>query len=269
MIDFLFFKSNHCLKEENHFQFSENENYAFTINENWFNYLNKIEIFKNTSLDILREIWNKKINLEEEDTDSTIKSKKIFNVLSTKRGRKKEGENIKVHNKHSFDNILAKIQVHFLSFLINLGNDALKAEFGENTSYNFKNLPHKLKKNVNFNTFYYMSNCMIKDLLKNEISGKYKKYDKNINEKTINEVCQQSQWLDDFFKLKNIEIFKDYYNKEEPLKKIEYKTKTIILSEKTKSIIELYRKNYTQKKEIKEIINSIYLNPFLIKETNN
>ena len=66
---------------------------------------------------------------------------------------------------------------------------------------------------------------MIKDLLKIEISGKYKKYDKSINERTLNEVCQNSVWLDNFFKLKNIQIFKDYYNKEELLRAIEFQKK--------------------------------------------
>ena len=42
------------------------------------------------------------------------------------------------------------------------------------------------------------------------------------------------QWLDNFFKLKNIQIFKDYYNKEELLRAIEFQKKTIILSEKNK-----------------------------------
>ena len=278
MIDFLVFQSNHMnlknnyyLKEENTFQTLEN----ITISENGINDLNKRETYKNfefnnISLDDLKQIWKPNINPEEEEyTDNTIKNKKIFNVLSTKRGRKKKGEKSKVHNKHSFDNILAKIQIHFLSFIINLLNDALKAEFGENTSFNFKDLPHKFKKNVKFISFYSINNCMIKDLLKIEISGKYKKFCKNINEIIFNEVCHKSDWLDDFFKLKNFDIFKDYYNKEEPLRKIEYKTKTIILSKKTKTVYDLYEKNPTQKKEISEIINRIYINPFSTKKQIN
>lgn len=71
------------------------------------------------------------------------------------------------------------------------------------------------------------------------------------------------QWLDNFFKLKNIQIFKDYYNKEELLRAIEFQKKTIILSEKTKSIFDLYKKNITQKKEINEIINRIYIIQFV------
>lgn len=175
MTDYFFFQSNYMnmenkyyLKGENPFHNSEN---SFTISENCINDLNNIETYKsmvlnNTSLDVLRQIWNTKIYQEEDDTDGTIRNKNIFKVLSAKRGRRQEGKRKKEHNKHSLDNILSKIQVHFLSFLINLVNDALKAEFGEKTFYNFKNLPHKFKKKVDFNSFYSINNCMIKDLLK-------------------------------------------------------------------------------------------------------
>lgn len=140
MTDYFFFQSNYMnmenkyyLKGGNPFHNSEN---SFTISENCINDLNNIETYKsmvlnNTSLDVLRQIWNTKIYQEEDDTDDTIRNKNIFKVLSAKRGRKQEGKRKKEHNKHSLDNILSKIQVHFLSFLINMVNDALKAEFGE------------------------------------------------------------------------------------------------------------------------------------------
>ena len=67
--------------------------------------------------------------------------------VTKKKGRAKICENKnKVHDKHSLDNLLTKIQVHFLSFIIDLSNDALKAQFGEKTSYNFKHLPYEIKK---------------------------------------------------------------------------------------------------------------------------
>lgn len=43
-----------------------------------------------------------------------------------------------------------KIQVHFHSFLINLANDALITEFGQNHQYgNFKNINYSEKKILN------------------------------------------------------------------------------------------------------------------------
>ena len=58
--------------------------------------------------------------------------KKIIKIenIHRHRGRKlKSLENVnKIHGKFSFDNIQRKIQVHFLTFLINFCNDALKSE---------------------------------------------------------------------------------------------------------------------------------------------
>ena len=97
MTDYFFFQSNYMnmenkyyLKGGNPFHNSEN---SFIISENCINDLNNIETYKsmvlnNTSLDVLRQIWNTEIYQEEDDTDDTIRNKNIFKVLSAKRGRK-------------------------------------------------------------------------------------------------------------------------------------------------------------------------------------
>ena len=70
-----------------------------------------------------------------------------------RRGRKCKRENTKIHNKYDFDNLLTKIQVHFLKFVINLSNDALKTEFKIRTRHNFKHISYKEKRNVNYDYF--------------------------------------------------------------------------------------------------------------------
>ena len=183
-----------------------------------------------------------------------------FEIINKKKGRPKLSGNKKEHDKHCLDNILTKIQAHFLSFIIELSNDAIKAEFGEKTPYKFKHLSYAIKKQVNFNSFYKNKNCFIKDILIKEISNKYKCKDKNINEKTLKEVCKRSSRLKDFFNLKYIKVFLDYYNIEKPITKIEYNEKPIKLSEKTKSIYYLLEKNNSQREEIKNTIKQVYLN---------
>ena len=46
------------------------------------------------------------------------------------------------------DNIICTIQIHFLNFLINFANDAIKAEFKDKRKINleFKKINHKIKK---------------------------------------------------------------------------------------------------------------------------
>ena len=220
---------------------------------NFYTNNNTEEIFGNTSF---IPIVNQNI-VPIEDRNIV----KLFDLKISKKGRKKLSGNKKEHDKHCLDNILTKIQVHFLNFLINLSNDVLKAEFGENNVYNFKHLSYKFKKNVNFNSFIKNKNCAIKELLIQNISSKYSKcQDKNINEKILKTVCEKSYWLNDFFNLKYINVFLNYYYIEDPKTKIEYKGKTIELSKKTKSIFYLFEKNNTQKEEINNIIKQVYLN---------
>ena len=50
-----------------------------------------------------------------------------------------------IHDKTGEDNILTKIQVHFMNFLVNLANDAIKVIL-KNKNLNFKNINYKYKK---------------------------------------------------------------------------------------------------------------------------
>ena len=72
------------------------------------------------------------------------KNKKIMKDKKGKRGRKIKKENNslekrKTHKKTDFDNLLRKIQVHFLNFLIDFCNEALKTEF-DNFPFSFKRI---------------------------------------------------------------------------------------------------------------------------------
>ena len=263
-------------------------------NENCFFFTTKNDIFKdskysnnnesinffpnfdniNTPQDDFINIFDTNLNTEDiinENLDFSIlgnifppKNKPKILFKAKKKGRPKICKNNnKVHDKHSLDNLLVKIQVHFLSFIIDLSNDVLKSKFGEKTKHNFKHLSHKIKKNVNFNSFYNFKNCVVGDILQMEISEKYKKFnDKKITKETLEKVCKESTWLNNFFNLKYIKLFKDYYyiKFNEPLKEIKYNGATINLSNKTESIYYLLKKNESQKEEILKTIKEVYFN---------
>ena len=216
----------------------------------------------NPNSEVLDCIFDKPI-IDLNLVSQNYSKRKLFDTSKqNKKGRvPKFSGNKKEHTKHCLDNILTKIQVHFLTFIINLSNDALKAEFGEKTTYNFKHLSHGIKKEINFNAFYKNKNSIIKDILKKDISSKYKKCnDPKINEKVLKEVCQKSEWLDGFFNLKYINIFKDYYNNQNPLTEIEYNGKTFKLPHKTENLFYLLKKNNAEREEINNTIKQVYLN---------
>ena len=219
-------------------------------------------------LDYFFDTFKIKINnpFGEDIIIDRIDYKKYFRITTTKkRGRKskskKKGEKKKIHSKKDLDNLLTKIQAHFLNFLINLSNDVLKTEFGEDTSYNFKKLPYETKKKVQYEYFHWIkNNTTIKDILQMKISEKFKTFDKDANKETLIKIYGQSSWLDNFFNMRYIEAFKLYCKDiETPLVKIEFENQVIKLT-KTESIYYLLKKYDDLKWDLINTINNAYFN---------
>ena len=126
-------------------------------------------------------------NKNESNNEQTIK----FLTKVHKRGRKTEDIDTtdttiirkkKNHLRTAFDNLQTKIQVHFISFMINISNDALSTEFGNNKILNnLKDISYDIKKRVNYKTCGDYKNSTIKEILNNNISTKYKHFNKDIN----------------------------------------------------------------------------------------
>ena len=193
--------------------------------------------------------------------------KSILLGSKTKRKRKK-------HSKSAPDNVLTKIQCHFLNFFISFANDVVKCIFGCN-KLTFKPINYRCKKRVSYDYFNRLKEMEINKLLLEEISGKYKS-DKCINQKIYKKLISLSDWLADFFNMRYLKLFRIYYNKLKPLKKVAIQDKVINLSSKTKSFYYLLKKN----KEIKNIIISTakdayfngqedYTNKFLVKKIDD
>ena len=196
-------------------------------------------------------------NIQEE---KSFLKKKRFKINT--RGRKPKGNSVeRRHNSITFDNLQSKIQVHFFSFIIDISNDALVAYFGRNNTFNFKDITYKKKKIIKFESCDGYKNSCIKDILSNEISPKYKKFPKNNNEYTLNEVCKKA-WFNEFFSMNYIDFFKNYYYKEKPLKEISFKEITITLSKKTKTFYDLLIKYKKDEIELKEAVRRIYFNGY-------
>ena len=161
-------------------------------------------------------------------------------ILKRKRGRKKlKNFDKAVHGKNDFDNVQRKIKVHFLTFLIDFCNDALLTE-NASPPFTFKHINYKSKMSVNFENTKELKNSSIKDILNLEISPKYKRFNKFENKISLSKI--ESSWLNKLFRLNNKELFKSYYNHQEPLHKISFENKEIILSTKTKSFFYLLEK---------------------------
>ena len=124
----------------------------------------KIKIFKSIKYN------NKKAILEN---DNEI----IF--LKKRRGRKKNSEKKgkRVHNASDFDNILRKIQVHYLTFIVCFTNDLIEVFLPNRKDLRFKNLDYNLKKTVNHYYVQKLKNKPIGEILQFKASSKNRKFE--------------------------------------------------------------------------------------------
>ena len=202
----------------------------------------------------------------------------------------------KKHGRSDFDNILTKIQVNFINFLINLTNDAVNTEFTPEILKNlvindnnnkkdpeqdfFRYINYDIKKKIDHNYITNIFQNPIKDILILDVSQKYKKlqsqsrldYNKILYEKLI----EKSEWLKEFLDLKYIDVFiKYYYNQLKPLHKIEFQGKTIVISKKTKSFYYLLQKEKVISLLMIDEVKSVYFNecnsknPFITTKKDN
>ena len=192
-----------------------------------------------------------------------------------KRGRKKYGIDTntykpqrKIHDKTDDDNVLTKIQVHFLKFIINFTNDILKTGFqmkdnDHNNNY-FKQINYNDKKTVTISHIKKLKSSSIKDILQMKASSKFQKYGEDYNADNYKNILNKIKnddslkWIKDFFDLNYLDVFEKFYYSFNEVKSIMFKGKKIIFSKKTKSFYDLLEKNEPEMKECLITISARY-----------
>ena len=185
----------------------------------------------------------------------------ITEQRNKKRGRPNKANKRKREHSSSFtDNMIIKIQTHFLTIVVCFVNDIIKG-FYNCQKYKFAKFAHKQKSKISFDYIDWMKNSTIGDLLrKMDISSKYKcSNDKNI---IIMKQLEQEPFFANIFKIKYLDLFSKYYNNKQPLKELLIEDKKIIFSENTKTFTELLQKkhNLTLKDNLINVAENFYLN---------
>ena len=177
-----------------------------------------------------------------------------------KRGRKSENNSKKeTHDSKSYDNILIKIQVHYMNFIISFINDCIRA-FNKSKKLFFKKFNTDIKKKVSKMSFDSIKNSTINEILSNiKISRKYKKFDPYYNKVNLN-ILLKDDWFKKLFGMKFLDLFRYYYNDKEPFNKILLFDKIITLSKDTKPFFKLIERNKEISQRIIEITEIDYLN---------
>ena len=179
--------------------------------------------------------------------------------INKKRGRKTNKINKKIHSSSDFDNILRKIQVHFLNFITSLLNDIIFYFLREKKF--FRNFNYDDKKNVKHDYVESLKLLDVKTLIEAiKISPKYKS-DHDINKVKLKFLTDYS-WFKEIFYKKISDIFILYYNNREPLNIINVDGRQIKLSKSTKTFIDLIqdKDNKECAEELTKIAQVVYLN---------
>ncbi len=218
------------------------------------------------------------INSSEKEIDSINNSeinenkelfmiKKHSNQLTKKkRGRdKKKEQNKKVHDKSSTDNILSKIQNHYLSFIIDFLNNILKFL---NYNQKFLKSDYNYRKNINIEHVNKLKMKTLAEIVCIDISSKYKKYKKNEN-KLICEQIKEKQVLKNILSENYLEFFKKvYYKSQNPINLNEYGLNEEIELKNVKMYKDLLEKCGALKEEILKIkMDNCLLKHFLPKNS--
>lgn len=255
-----------------------NDSHCFIINNNII-MPDKTDIMGNSNfLQFANYTCFNNIHLNGKETPQTTpilltkkrKEKNLFTVSSSdnkeipknqsKRGRKLKTENgnkyRRVHGASDYDNILRKIQVHYLNFIINYVNDVVKVIINDKKVPMFKSLDYKIKKIVNFKYFEEMKSKPISEILQLKISPKIKVYDKEENKKIYKQICSMCPFFSEFCKRNYLSLFKEYYYNE----KFEVNNMEIKLSTRTKTFSDLIRKNYHYKERLQFVADNYFIN---------
>ena len=158
-----------------------------------------------------------------------------------KRGRKKKHISDKIHDKNTIDNVLRKIQVHYLSFIVSYINEILQI-LGYKERF-FK-LDYKIKRDIKKINVRFLNRQNIGSIICYKTSHKYK-----INEKTNIYIYEQIKQKNDkvlnkIFAENYVSLFwKIYFNSCKKINLKEYGLeKEIYLSEKVKMFEDLLLK---------------------------
>ena len=213
-------------------------------------------------------IFNKnEVKDKDKDKEQSTSQKDSTPLVKRKRGRGRQddlnsslNENDKIHNKFSTDNLLRKVQVHYMTFIISFVNEILGYL---NYKEKFLKLDYEFKKNVNKKFVESLKNKNIGEIICNKISVKYKKQDINSN-KILYEKIKQDKVICNIFSENYLKLFKKIYFKNNKIINLkEYGLdEEIILSKEVKIFKDLIKEN-EDSEEYQKNINECALQNYL------
>lgn len=183
-------------------------------NELKCNNLILVNIIPKTDLKTTK-IKENKSNFSTNEINENIEIK--MEIDKPKRGRKSNGKKVKPHTAACVDNIIRKIQVNFLSFVIYYANDLMRSIIPRNQrkKLKFNHLQYKLKNCINLLTLNCFRRKTMGEILQMKETNK-NKGDKSITNKDKYFAFRKmnNAVLENFFNKTYVYIFENYYMNE-------------------------------------------------------
>ena len=203
--------------------------------------------------------------------DSTLDSKESINeerqLVKSGRKRSRQLENgQKIHDRYCTDNILRRIQVHYLSFIIDIVNELLNY-LGYKDQ--FIDIDYNIKKAINKKQFSAIKKLNIGQIICQTTSPKFKNHSKQKNN-NIYEKVKGDEKVNQFLSKTFMELFKDVYLKDKRC--FDENGLIFPLSEQVKTYEDLFSKKKEKddmneyKKKVDDVIQIYYLNMFKCKK---
>ena len=252
----------------NNYDVSKTQNPTNTSDSNKSENNNKVNSIPNITSKKFEIIKADKLGDNDLNDDVIKKCKR-----KKKRGRKPQKESKRQHNAFDQDNIIRKIQVHFLTFIICFINDLVQVVLPNSKDLCFKNINYEFKKTVNHAYIENLKSKKIGDILILRASPKNRKFVSNINEIIFNKICSINPFLKEFFELSYLDMFNNYYIKEE--REMDVEGYHVKLSQRTKIFNDLIEKNQASSMKLREIAEQFFINkkknvnPIFVIEKNN
>ena len=247
-----------------------NENNSFFINNEYSPIFEPEKKEKKIINKTKNQNSNEQFTLSNDQNKNNLKKEIKFAIkkINPKRGRISKRsirmEKSKTHDRNTIDNLLRKVQVHYLTFIIKFLNNVLMAL---DKKKKFKKLDYKYKRNINKTFVNSLKVNNIGDIISSKISKKYKKTDKDYNKNLVKEY-KEDKILSQIFKEQYLILFRKIYFKNK--KKINMKElgldidKEISLSN-IKMYEDLLKDNNNNDEEYKSNLNKCIIHHFFAK----
>lgn len=237
------------INNEYAYEYDENIEGQFSLPLDWVNISERLNFFGNN------DIFNFNVYCPNTHEISTNENSNLKNKISNKvlSGRKRKNiTERKIHDKYFEDNILRKINVHFLNFLILFVNEILlKCNINEK----FYGINGKYKKIINKKNFNSIKNETIDQFLIKENNQKYK--DKYQNKELFNRI-KDKKIFNNIISKKYIEIFKGFYYTNEKKNKIIYEGLELNLTNTFGDFMNKIKGDNLYKQNIEKVIKKYY-----------